>query len=58
MTMHGPTNVKVYGSFSLYKFQVYYITFCTVRLFSLLASLCLFYSALHAYMDYEVTSHK
>jgi len=48
-------NTEVYESLSFYKFQAYYFA---VRLFSLLASLCLFCTALHAYKEFEVTSHK
>jgi len=51
-------NTEVYESLSFYKFQVYYVTFFTVRLFCLLASLCLFCSALHTYMEFEVISYE
>jgi len=51
-------NTEVYESLSFYKFQVYTLTFFTLRLFCSLASLCLFYSALHTYMKFEVISHK
>jgi hypothetical protein len=51
-------NTEVYESLSLCMFQVDYITFFTVRLFTFLASLYLFCSALHAYMEFEVTCHK